>query len=616
MSFSWMSGLFQGRSPEENRAIRRPIGGRQSSRSARGAFKPQLQALEDRLVPAVNVLQNVPGVAFDTTTDPNLNVDQNFRFPAEPSIAVGVNRIVEAVNSSVLVLDKSGGVISQSSLFDVYNPGNPLFLVNGNNLAEQVVYDDTTGRFVFFMIQQTGLQTGVTARIWYAVSNNSTPNSFALDFGNFNEIDVAQTSITGNNVALLPVDLRVGFNRDGVYVTSDLITEAASATAIQGAYDSTLLISITKGAFYNGGIADNQFQLNNLNYGMAPAQMHNAPAGAPEIFVGTNGLGDNGTPFGSGSLRVTFMSFPTSANAQFRTVSVGVANYGNGPLPNAPQAGNILDTYDTAITNVDWRNNSLVTDLTANVGGRNVVRWYQISVANNGASLTQTGSIDGGPGVATYFPRIALSIRGDIGIVYDQSSNAQFMSTYVTGRAAADPLNTLQTPVLIQAGTAVYADPSGPPFEPGQYNGIGFDPASPNNFYSIGLWASSAQVTTNWSTQIANFNLSAVSPSQIRLFSPLRFVYNAATATYIGNVAVVNTQDIVNGTFILVFNIPNPSITMIAPGGVTNPVTNQFLITFVGTFTPGEVLRFPIEYTTPQKIPVPTFYLSGFFGII
>ena len=66
----------------------------------------------------------------------------------------------------------------------------------------------------------------------------------------------------------------------------------------------------------------------------------------------------------------------------------------------------------------------------------------------------------------------------------------------------------------------------------------------------------------------------------------------------------------------LVFNIPDPSITMIAPGGVTNPVTHQFFISFTGTFAPGQVLRFPIEYSTPLKIPVPTFYISDFEGLI
>ena len=571
-------------------------------------FRPELHALEDRVVPAVNLLQNIPGASFDNTLDPVTATDPNFRVPAEPSIAVGVNRIVEIVNNTMFVLNKSGGVLSQENLFNLV--GN--FPANSNNTADQVIYDDTNGRFYMFFLTQNG----ALSQLAVGVSSTSTPTNIGTDFLG-QTITLTETSPT-SGVPLLPIDVRAGFNREGVFVTDDMVTTIASATAPAGAYDSTLLTTINAADFAANPLTSPlpATQLSNLNYGMAPAEMHNAPAGSPEIFVGTNGIGQNGTPFGSSSLRVTYLSNPFSANPTFKTVIVGVANYVNGPLPNAPQPSDVLDTYDTAITNAAWRNNTLVAAQTAKVGGKDVVRWYQISTANNGAVLSQSGNINAGPGVFTYFPRVDISARGDLGIVYNQSSSTQFMSVYVTGRAAADPANFLQTPVLVQAGTATYTDTTGSPYQPGQYTGIGVDPANPANFYSIGMWATGAIPTNNWATQIANFSLSQAAASQIRIFSPLRFVYDPTTGIYTGNVAVVNTLDIVAGTFVLVFSIPDPSITMIAPGGVTNPASHQFFITFTGTFTPGQVLRFPIEYSTPLKIPVPTFYLSGFGDLL
>jgi hypothetical protein len=602
MSFSWMSRLFHGRSANESFATRR------RAKLVRSAFRPELQTLEDRVVPALNILQNVPGAAFDNTLDPTTGTDPNFRVPAEPSIAVGVNRIVEIVNSTMFILDKTGAVLAQENLFDQVG----LFPANSNNLAEQVIYDDTNGRFYFFLLSQNGAASQLTI----GVSTDSTPTNPATDFGG-QTITLAQTSPT-SGVALQPIDIRAGFNREAVFLTSDLVTTAASPTALAGAYDSTLLTTIGTAAFNASPTTApvNQLQLSNLNYGMAPASMHNAPAGSPEIFVGTNGIGNNGTPFGSTSLRVTYMTNVLSATPTFKVISVGVANFGNGQLPNAPQPGDVLDTYDTAITNSAWRNNELVAAQTAKINGKDVVRWYEIGTANNSATLQQSGSIDGGAGVFTYFPRIDISARGDLGIVYNQSSASQFMSTYVTGRAAADPPNFLQNPGLVQAGQATYTDTTGSPYLPGQYTGIGVDPAQPNAFWSIGMYASAALPTNNWATQIANFTMSQAAASQIRLFSPVRFAYDANTGIYTGNVAVVNTLDIVAGTFVLVFNIPDPSITMIAPGGITDPVTQQFFITFTGTFTPGQVLRFPIQYQTPLKIPVPTFYLSGFGDLI
>jgi hypothetical protein len=604
MPFTWMSRLLHGRSADERLATGRR-GSSRFVRQSRTPFRPNLDALEDRITPAVNVLQNVPGAAFDNTLDPLTNTDANFRTPAEPSIAVGLNRIVEIVNNTVFVLDKTGAVLSQTNIFDFSGVVPP----NSPDLGDQVVYDDTNGLFYISYVTQAA---GGAIFYHFDQSLNSTPNNYLTDFVGINGLNLGPP-IPGNSpttgVPIIPIDVRIGYNREAVFFTYDQVTTIASATAPAGAYDSTTLIVASKSPATTGL---QSFQLSNLNYGMAPAQMHNAPAGSPEIFVGTNGIGNNGTPFGSSSLRVTYMTNVTSATPTFRTINVGVSNYGNGQLPNAPQPGDVLDTFDTAITNAAWRNNTLVAAQTAKINGKDEVRWYQINAANNGALLSQSGNIDGGPGVFTFFPRIDISARGDLGIAFNASSASMFLSTYVTGRAAADLPNFLQTPVLIMAGQATYTDSNGSPYLPGRTTGIGVDPAHPNNFYSIGMWASAALPTNNWALQIANFTMSQAAASQIRLFSPVRFAYDANTGIYTGNVAVVNTLDIVAGTFVLVFNIPDPSITMLAPGGITDPVTQQFFITFTGTFTPGQVLRFPIQYQTPLKIPVPTFYLSGF----
>ena len=60
MSFSWMSRLFQGRSADGDLATNRCTG----TRRGRSGFRPELLALEDRVVPAVNLIQNIPGAAF------------------------------------------------------------------------------------------------------------------------------------------------------------------------------------------------------------------------------------------------------------------------------------------------------------------------------------------------------------------------------------------------------------------------------------------------------------------------------------------------------------------------------------------------------------------------
>jgi hypothetical protein len=619
MDFSWFTGLFRGKSK------RRP----ERARSTRAKFRPEMQALEDRLVPATTIYRSVSGAAYNNTTDPT-GFDNNFRIPADPSIAVGVNRMVEIVNSSVFVLDKSGATISQTNLFTIFGP---VLGPNDTNLADQAVYDDNSGRFYIFFLSQT------SNTLFFAVSNDSTPNNFLVpnnDFVNRGSFSMAGfTSQTGGGL-LQPIDLRVGYNREAVFVTADMITAA-------GAYDSTILLTINKvNPIVNllsnvaGVFPVNTFQLDNLNYGMAPAAMHNASAGGPAYFVSTFGIGNNNTPFGSGILRVTTMTNTLSPNATFRAVSIAVDRFGNGPLPDAAQPGdpiintNRLHIGDTAITNAAWRDNHLVAAQTAKVNNKGTVRWYEIDTSNRTPALLQQGNIDPGAGISTFFPRIEISGRLDIGITYDESSANEFLSTYVTGRAASDPKNFMQTPVLAKAGQATYIDAAyvaqGSPFLPGTYSGIAVDPASQNNFWAIGQWATAATAIlppaprNNWATQITSFSMSALAASQVRSLGPLRFSvsFNPATGlyTYSGNAAFINNVAVVSGTFILVFNLPDPSVTMISPGGALNTATNQYLVSINGTFPAGQVLRFPIVFTTPKKLASPTFFASGFTDII
>ena len=154
----------------------------------------------------------------------------------------------------------------------------------------------------------------------------------------------------------------MGFNREGVFITSDMVTTAASGNVIAERLrlHATLLTTINSTAFDNNPSAANttQLQLGNLNYGLAPASMHNAPAGGPEIFVSTNGIGKNGTPSGGSSLRVTYETnvIERQSDLQGRPRSASPTS-ATGRSPTPPQPGDILDTYDTAITNAAWRNN-------------------------------------------------------------------------------------------------------------------------------------------------------------------------------------------------------------------------------------------------------------------
>ena len=83
-------------------------------------------------------------------------------------------------------------------------------------------------------------------------------------------------------------------------------------------------------------------------------------------------------------------------------------------------------------------------------------------------SLVQQGTIDPGPGIATYNGQIAINADGALGVTYMQSSINQFVSMYVTGQVPGAPLGTLSPGVLVQAGSL--SQPAS--FRTGDYSGI------------------------------------------------------------------------------------------------------------------------------------------------
>jgi hypothetical protein len=161
-------------------------------------------------------------------------------------------------------------------------------------------------------------------------------------------------------------------------------------------------------------------------------------------------------------------------------------------------------------------------------------RWYELDTSGAAPTLVQTGQIDPGPGLHTYLPSIDIAPNGDLGMTYVQSSAATadfnsdgfadgYLSMYVTGRKATDPLGTMQPPVLVKAGEATYtfsvADP--PPYRVGDYGGLVVDPVN-GTFWAGNEYATHAvpppnysRPFGNWGTWIANFSIGDDGPSAL-----------------------------------------------------------------------------------------------------
>ena len=80
-------------------------------------------------------------------------------------------------------------------------------------------------------------------------------------------------------------------------------------------------------------------------------------------------------------------------------------------------------------------------------------RWYDLTTIGVAPALTQSGEINPGLLVSSYYPSIEVNGAGDLGMTYMQSSATEFLSMYVTGQPNGAPTtrDTMLSPLRVRA---------------------------------------------------------------------------------------------------------------------------------------------------------------------
>jgi hypothetical protein len=191
-------------------------------------------------------------------------------------------------------------------------------------------------------------------------------------------------------------------------------------------------------------------------------------------------------------------------------VSVTTSNFAVNPISNPPRAtqattGTKLVTNDDRVLSAVWESNVLwfsLTDSCVPSGDakiRSCARLVEITTSGTG-SPTKVQDFDYGL-ANTYFFYPALSLsQGKLVVVFGESSSAIFPSLLVTGRLPTDPANTLQSAVLVRAGTT---DDESTRY--GDYFGAATDPIGGS------IWVTGEyrvdETFQNWSTAIAQVQI-------------------------------------------------------------------------------------------------------------
>ena len=468
--------------PREAGHRERPLG-RIPFQALRAQPDPVLQATAQAPLVAVTSGLNFAGVGKgDYGFVPNAA-------PPDTNLAVGATQVVQWVNESFAVFDKTTGAIAAG----FPKAGNTVWSGFGggcetNNDGDPIVqYDKQANRWILsqFSVSTTPYLQCV------AVSKTSDAtgsyNRYAFSYGNTEFPDYP----------------KLGVWPDAYYISFNIFNNGISfAGAKVCGYDRASMLS---------GLPAMQqcFQLSSAFGGLLPSDLDGTnppPAGAPNYFLN----------FGTSSLNLwKFHVDWVGANATLTgPTNIPVAAFtpacnGGICIPQSGTRQKLDSLADRLMYRLAYRHfadghESLVVNHSVAAGSSTGIRWYELRVSGGPPSVFQQG---------TYRPdssyrwmgSIAMDKVGNIAVGYSVSSSTMHPAIGYTGRVPTDPPGTLQAETtIIQGGGSQLRNLS----RWGDYSAMSVDPVDDCTFWYTNEYLKS-NGTFNWSTRIASFKFAS-----------------------------------------------------------------------------------------------------------
>jgi uncharacterized repeat protein (TIGR01451 family) len=429
--------------------------------------------------------------------------DQNNQYwvPPDTNGAAGPTNYIETVNSSVAIYSPkaTGTTKTEDNFIHFFGTVGGLPIVTSGTYSDPgVVYDDnipggtpTTGRFI---VTDENINSGAGTSVFdIAVSTSASPTDLTAMNWNFYQINTGEA---GGLWADYPGNL--GYNQDALVVTFNMFSPTAFSGHVQAdAIDMNKLVNSKTLAFTQTDIS---------GMSLRPATEHDVAAGAPEWLVSETGNNSQINVY-KGTNLLTSPSYalqPALSVTPYSTV-----------VPPLQPGGTITTNIDSRIQKVAESGNTLVAAHAISVSStQDDIQWYKIDVSSGTPVLSDQGRVDAGPNTYLVYPAIDINSSGTIGMTYTRSgtdSPSDFMSAYVTGRTSSDAAGTMETPVLVPAGTGTVNDTLDG--REGDLSGINLDP-SDGSFWAATEYALQSTVfgQGSWATSVANFNLGAPIP--------------------------------------------------------------------------------------------------------
>jgi len=471
--------------------------------------------LTSRAIPDLTAVAAPPTASFEALPDNNTVI------PPDTHGAAGPAHLMTMLNSQVRIQNKSGGIVSTTSLDAFWS------LLTGDPFDPRIHYDPLSSRWISICAANSGTDS---SEVYFAISDGSDPT------GAWSFYAIDADPVVDGPWADYPT---VGFNEKWIAITANMFSTGGSfvgpkmwvidkSTALAGGTITLTVFSTGFDASLGGGIQGSTLQ---------PCICYNA---SDELYLVDN------TPYYDTS-DTTFLLRLSRITGTASTPSWSVvpgSDYGatglfsvlnnfNSTQIDAPQlgSGTDIETNDKRMQNAVYRNGRVWSTHSAGLPAkispspnRTAAFWYELNPGDMPVPVVQSGLFDGGAGVHYTFPSIAANSVNDALIGFTRVDASRYAEAVFSGRLGGDAPGVMTPISLIKAGESDYTKFfSGSRNRWGDYSNTCVDPSDNLTLWTIQEYAAEKVGTgTNsgrWGTWWAKVDPATALPITLGSFS-------------------------------------------------------------------------------------------------
>ena len=415
--------------------------------------------------------------------------DRDGIVPPDTNASVGSTQVVETVNTSYQVFNKTNGasIFGPAEVSAIFSGFGGVCQTGPDYTDPVVLYDKLADRWLITIVASSnGFATGSQC---VAVSTTSDAtlsyHRYAFSFGkNFGDYP------------------KFGVWPDAYYASYNVFGPTAYLYAQACAYDrANMLVGLAAKAHCFNKPKD---------FSLLPSDLDGAglfTVGEPNFFVELDPVTSNQL-----DLFKFHVDFAVPTNSKFTgPTKISIAPYsqacgGGTCIPQTGTSTKLDSLADRMMFRLAYRafsdHEALVVTHSVKPSGSLVsaARWYEIRSPNTTPAIFQQGTFST-TALDLWMGSIGTDKVGDIALGYSQSSSSTHPSIAYTGRVPGDPLGTMETPSVIKNGTG---SQNGGVTRWGDYSSMSIDPVDDCTF-----WYAQEYLTTNgsfnWHTRLASF---------------------------------------------------------------------------------------------------------------